>query len=110
MPTSRRARDLEVDRRCRRPPASLRNDPAYAASSRNWDTRFNREHDLRRQAYYTWAPTPPASSRWDLPPHMWRWDAPPLPRSVKMEVYADDELALALEASKHTLVDDERKR
>ena len=80
MPTSRCARDLEVDRR--RLPTSLRNDPAYAAPSRNWDTWFIGEHDLRRQTYYTRAPTPPPSSRWDLPPHMRRRDAPPLSRSV----------------------------
>ena len=82
MPTSERARDLEVERRRKRLPASLRDDPAYVADSPNWDTWFNGEHSLRRQAYYTRAPTPPRASRWDLPPHMRRRDAPPVPRST----------------------------
>ena len=37
MPTSKRARDLEVERRRSRLPASLLNDPAYAARSPIWD-------------------------------------------------------------------------
>ena len=48
MPTSRRGRDLEIQRRRVRLPASARNDPVFAATSRNWDAWFHDEHNLWR--------------------------------------------------------------
>ena len=76
---SDRAREEEIERRRRRLPRELRNDPAFAATSRNWTEWFRDEHNLRRQALYTRAPTPP-SGRWSPPPHTLRRDAPPVPR------------------------------
>ena len=79
IPMSDRAREEEIERRRRRLPRELRNDPAFAATSRNWTEWFRDEHNLRRQALYTRAPTPP-SGRWSPPPHTLRRDAPPVPR------------------------------
>jgi hypothetical protein len=128
MPTSERARDEEIERRRRRLPAELRNDPAFVATSRNWVEWFRDEHNLRRQALYTRAPTPP-SGRWTPPPHTRRRDAPPVPRALRIgspppralrigsppppprvKTEVDPELEAVFEASRKQMVEDERKR
>lgn len=131
MPASERAQAEEIERRRRRLPTRLRNDPAFAATSPNWVEWFSDEHDLRRQALYTRAPTPP-SGRWTPPPHTLRRDAPPVPRERRIESRppralrigsppppppprvkteeVDPELEAVCEASRQQMVEDERKR